>query len=62
MDMWIGISWLEYGLTMTKFKDSIRTSFYEQLMLKLNNFLHQLSLKHDQGEDFREEFQSDIVD
>ena len=62
MDMWIGISCLEYGLTMKKFKDSLKTSFSEQLMLQVYNFLHQLSLKHDQEEDFREEFRSDIVD
>jgi hypothetical protein len=31
VDMWIGISWLEYDLTMKKFKDFLETSFSEEL-------------------------------
>jgi len=27
VDTWIGISWLELGLAMMKFKDSLKTSF-----------------------------------
>ena len=32
------------------------------MMLQLYNFLHQLSLNRDQEENFREAFQSDILD